>query len=97
MINALDEVELELAAARRHYPPMRSAHEGWAILREEVDELWEEVKRKDSVRDKAVMRAEAVQVAAMALRFIEDICNEEGEERVFPVAELAVWPMEPGR
>jgi len=54
-----------------------SAHAGYAILFEEVDELWAEVRKKPSQRSKERLRAEAVQVAAMALRFIQDICDRE--------------------
>ena len=63
----------ELRRARSMYRDMASAHEGWAVLREEVDELWEEVKKKPSKRDTAAMYIELVQVAAMAQRMAEDI------------------------
>jgi hypothetical protein len=52
---------------------MASAHEGWAVLLEEVDELWEEVKKKPAKRDPVHMYGELVQVAAMAQRMAEDI------------------------
>ena len=71
------DVLRELAAARERYKPFNSAHEGYAILFEEVDELWAEVRKKPSQRSKERLRAEAVQVAAMALRFIQDICDRE--------------------
>lgn len=74
MASALDDVQRELAAAKAKFPAMRSAHEGYAILLEEVDELWEEVRKKQP-QDKQAMRKEAIQVAAMALRFAEDICD----------------------
>ena len=69
-----NSVENELALARAKYRPMASAHEGWAVLREEVDELWEEVKKKPSARNQGAIYAELVQVAAMAQRMAEDIC-----------------------
>lgn len=53
--------------------PFASAHEGYAVLQEEVEELWEEVKKREP--DKVRMRAEAIQVAAMALRFVMDVCK----------------------
>lgn len=55
------------------WPPMNSAHEGFAVLAEEVDELWDHVKVKQGERDVPEMTYEAVQVAAMALRFILDV------------------------
>jgi len=73
MIHFQDIVQNELALARVKYRPMASAHEGWAVLREEVDELWEEVKKKPSKRNAEAMYGELVQVAAMAQRMAEDI------------------------
>ena len=74
---ALQDVADELLRARQNHVDMNSAHEGYAILLEEVHELWDEVRRKDELRDPARMRAEACQVAAMAIRFMTDICEEE--------------------
>lgn len=75
--DSADAAVRELRSARQKFPKFSSAHEGFAILKEEVDELWEEVRSKS--RTTASMRAEAVQVAAMALRFIEDCCSEEAK------------------
>lgn len=66
------EALAELASATERFPPFHSAHEGFAVLKEEVDELWDEIKRNDPGR----ARAEALQVAAMALRLIHDIAPE---------------------
>lgn len=71
----LGEVHEELDRATRKFPPMNSAHEGYAILWEEVGELWQEVMKNPLKRNKAKMRNEAIQVAAMAIRFIEDVCD----------------------
>lgn len=59
------------------WPPFNSAHEGFAVLLEEVDELKAHVWMKQSRRDLEAMRAEAIQVAAMALRFAAEVCTEE--------------------
>lgn len=66
----------ELTKARAKFPPFNSAHEGWAIIKEELDELWEVVRENQATpgRDRR-MAAEARQVAAMALRFIIDMPN----------------------
>ena len=74
MIHFQDIVQNELALARAKYRPMASAHEGWAVLREQVDKLWEEVKKKPSKRNTEAIYAKLVQVAAMAQRIAEDIC-----------------------
>jgi hypothetical protein len=67
----------ELMGAMESFPAMNSAHEGFAVLKEEVDELWDEVKVKQGERNLENMRKEAIQVAAMAVRFAADICHDE--------------------
>ena len=71
-----EEVLREVYRAIEKFPPFNSAHEGWAVLMEEVDELWEEVKKNKNVRDKVKMRTEAIQCAAMAIRFVMDVNGE---------------------
>lgn len=66
----LNEIEAEYIEACVMYPPMRSLHEGYAILKEEVDELWDSIKYKK--QNKSNIRREAIQVAAMALRLVVD-------------------------
>lgn len=76
---ALTDIELEARHAAAKFPPFNSAHEGFAVLLEEVDELWDHVKVKQGKRDVAAMRKEAIQVAAMALRFAVDLEGERGQ------------------
>jgi NTP pyrophosphatase (non-canonical NTP hydrolase) len=72
------EVKEELESAQKNFGPMRSEHEGFAVLKEEVDELWEAVRLKQSdPTRKDQVRKEAVQVAAMAMRFLNDVCGEQ--------------------
>lgn len=73
---ALSDMVEEIEKATSTYPAFNSAHEGYAILKEEVDELWAEVMVKQGSRDIEKMRREAIQVAAMAIRFIADVCYD---------------------
>lgn len=75
---ALSETVEELARATRVHGPFASPHEGFAVLLEEVDELWEAVRLRpaDPTR-RARMREEAAQVAAMAVRFLIDLEDDE--------------------
>lgn len=57
-----------------------SAHEGFAVLLEEVEELKAHVWTKQKNRDVARMRQEAVEVAAMAAKFAS-VCTEEWGRR----------------
>lgn len=70
---AMEEVRKELLGATMNHGKFASAHEGYAILLEEVDELWDEVKKRHKSNRR--MRAEASQVAAMAIRFMIDITS----------------------
>ena len=66
-----EEVAEELASAQSKFDPMHGPHEGWAVIREELDELWEHV-RDNTGRSRAA-RHEAIQIAAMALRYANDV------------------------
>lgn len=63
----------ELEGAIAEHGPMASCHEGWAVIREEVDELWDAVKADDGATHRGA--SEAVQVAAMGLRYLIDLCD----------------------
>lgn len=69
----LSELMPELERAMAKWPKHNSFHESFAILKEEVDELWSEIKKKD--QNEAFIRREAIQVAAMAIRLINDCCK----------------------
>lgn len=71
------EVTAEVMWCMKNWPKFNSAHEGFAVLLEEVDELKQEVWLKQKNRDVQDMRKECIQVAAMAMRMILDVCNEE--------------------
>lgn len=70
MTETMKAIEVELLLARqKHGTPIRSKHEGISVIREEYQEAEHEVfhgHRNDR------LRAELVQVAAMAIRMIED-------------------------
>jgi hypothetical protein len=73
--NLFSEVMEELARATAAYGPFNSAHEGFAVLNKEIDEMWDDVRLKQSdPTRKERMRHEAIQVAAMALRFLKECC-----------------------
>ena len=49
----------------------KNYHETYAVILEEVDELWDEIKKKN--QDKEKIRKEAIQSAAMLLRLITEL------------------------
>lgn len=70
----LEEVRVELARARAKFGPMASGHEAQSVIGEEFHEftlaVWFGVDQRGQPADP---RAEAVQLAAMAVRYILDV------------------------
>ncbi len=73
------QVQEEYERATKEHNPFHSAHEGLAVLQEEFEELKAEVYRKRGKRDFATMKKEAIQVAAMAIRFVVDVAEMHRE------------------
>ena len=71
-------VLVELGSARENYAPMTSAHEAYAVILEELDEFWEEVRKKHG--NSADMQKELIQVAAMAFRALGDLHLVRGRD-----------------
>jgi len=63
-------IEKEYKEAIKKYSSFNSAHEGYAVIKEELDELWEEIKNKYNKRNYQKMMKESIQISAMAIRFI---------------------------
>lgn len=69
---ATEEAYLEVRRAKVKHPgEFNSLHEGYGVLLEEVDELWDEIKIDKA--DRKRVRTEAIQVAAMALRIASEL------------------------
>ncbi len=79
--SVLTQIALEIERAESKFAPFNSAHEGFAVLWEEFDELKAIVWQNQNRRDIEEMRKEAIQVAAMAIRFVRDVCDS-GRGRV---------------
>lgn len=73
MFAILIAVKNEVVRAKDLHGNFSSPHEGYGVLLEEVDELWDEVKN-NTVKS-ANCKQEAIQVAAMAVRFALDLCE----------------------
>lgn len=83
MTDELVNVGYELDKAIGKHLSMTSFHEGLAVIQEEVFELQLEVYKKHP--SPAKLREEALQVAAMAVRFLIDLLpNAEPESRQPP-------------
>ncbi|GAB4508198.1 MAG: hypothetical protein Tsb0020_55980 [Haliangiales bacterium] len=69
------EIAEEVQRAELRHAPMNSPHEGWSVIYEELEELREHV-RADTGRS-AEARKEAIQVAAMGLRYVLNLCDRD--------------------
>lgn len=61
----------EVLRAMDRFAPFNSPHEGYAVIKEELDELWEECRANRG--RSADAHAEAKQIAAMAVRYMLDL------------------------
>lgn len=68
---AIAEVTEEVIDAMTKHPTFNSPHEGHSVIREEFEEIWKHVL-EDTGRG-AEARAEAMQTAAMAIRYMVDL------------------------
>lgn len=67
----LELVGYELARARHKHGPIKSPWEAYAVILEELDEAWAEVKAQSL--DRRRLLHELVQTAAMCQRAAEDL------------------------
>ncbi len=65
-MDVLDLVFQEMKAGETKHRKFASYHEAYAVLLEEVDELWDEIKKQTPSLD--ALAKEAIQVAAVAAR-----------------------------
>ena len=72
--DAIARVTTELKNDRLKVPPFNSPHEGYAVIQEELDELWIEIKANSGRAQSAI--EEATQVAARAVRDLMDLTGK---------------------
>jgi len=73
----IQEILKEVEFAESKFSEYNSLHEGYAIIAEELDELWDEVKKHSHDHKKAFN--EAKQVACTAIRFMK-LCQKKDSE-----------------
>ncbi len=74
MLTFAEMVDEELVLAKHRHPgDLCSLHEAYAVILEELDEFWEQVRLRAHMRDDRRMLKELVQAAAMCRRTAEDL------------------------
>jgi hypothetical protein len=77
MMKFTDDVQKEIAQARKKFAPIHSLHEGFAVLLEEFVELWDRVRMKKTNHEGDIKAyRELVQLGAMAQRVAEDVIKQ---------------------
>lgn len=69
----ISEVAFEIDTSRNKHKPFNSSHEGYAVLLEELDEVWEEIKKSKHYILSNEAKQELIQVAAVAMRMINEL------------------------
>ena len=67
----LEDLVSELDAAMRKHPSYPTEHHAYAVIKEELEEFWDEVKKQKP--SKRRMREELLHVAVTAIRSIRDL------------------------
>ena len=73
----IQDIIMQVADIEANNVEYNSLHEGYAIMKEEFDELWDEVKKHSHDHKKAFN--EAKQVACTAIRFMK-LCQRKDSE-----------------
>ena len=74
--NILIDVKSELHRANKKFRLFHSAHEGLGVLFEEFQELTDEIKKRPDRTDYELIKQEAIQVAAMAVKLVLSINSD---------------------
>lgn len=72
------KIDAEVLRSQKHGSQFPSLHEAYAVLLEEVDELWDLTRLKKRDRDPAKVEEELIQIAAMAVKALHSIHNFTG-------------------
>ena len=71
---SLSLIESEFTRANNLYPGFHSNHEAYAVIKEEFDELWDEIRKEKGVNGNDQIRNELIQIGAMVVKYLENLC-----------------------
>lgn len=73
-----EAIDNELMASFRHGKTFATLHEAYAVILEELDEIWDVTRQKKRDRDAEALRKELIQLAAMAIKAVKSMENFVG-------------------
>lgn len=71
---AFKQIENEYLRATDLYPDLHSNHEAYAVIKEEMDELWDAIKKSKETHGNKEIREELIHVGAMVVRYLNNLC-----------------------
>ena len=71
---ALQAIKSEFERSNKLYKSFNSNHEAYAVILEELDEVWDEIKKSKEVTGNEAMKKELIQVGAMVVKFLDNLC-----------------------
>lgn len=77
----LHEIHFEVERSRMHCDKFASLHEAYAVIAEELDEVWDLTRMKRRARDPQELRKEFIQLAAMAVKALGSMDNFIGGDK----------------
>lgn len=75
LIRIKKDMVKELDSAMDEHGPFPSGFHGYAVIKEELEELWKAIKDKNATLED--VRHEAIQIGSSAMRFILDLCDQD--------------------
>ncbi len=72
------DIYAELVRSNRHGNTFESLHEAYAVILEELDEVWDITRQKRRDRSVIELHKELVQLAAMTIKAIQSMDNFVG-------------------
>lgn len=79
-VDVLSAIVAEIERAKRHGERFASLHDGYAVILEELDEVWDITRQKRCERNELELRKEFIQIAAMAIKALGSMSNFIGGE-----------------
>ena len=73
------EIKREIHNARQRFPAFNSHHEAYAVIKEEVDELWDCIKENSNATDKF---DEVIQIISMCYCYVDEILIDEIDKEI---------------
>lgn len=65
----------EVERAKMHGEKFASLHEAYAVILEELDEVWDITRQKRRERSAVELRKEFIQIGAMAVKALQSLDN----------------------